>query len=382
MRRDLPPAAAALLAWYDANARKLPWRAPPGKTAMDPYRVWLSEVMLQQTTVAAVRPRFEAWVTRWPTVETLAAASEADVLAAWAGLGYYARARNLVATACAVVARGGFPRDEAGLRALPGLGDYTAAAVAAIAFDQAAMPVDVNIARVGARLFADDLPTTALRARMAARFGDDRPGDIAQALMDLGSSICTPRGPVCLACPLAPECTAFASGDPARWPARKVRAERPTRRGIAFWLEVGGDVLLVRRPPRGLLGGMLALPTSAWGEGLADGAALGDAPVAAGWRMLEARVAHVFTHFRLDLSIAMARLAVRPEIAGEWMPVGELARAGLPTVFAKAVELAQRESGTSSPLRGGIGWGSPASASEHNARHRSPTQPSPQGGGL
>lgn len=382
MRRDTPPSAARLLAWYDANARDLPWRAPPGAAAMDPYRVWLSEVMLQQTTVAAVRPRFEAWVARWPTVDALAAAGEADVLAAWAGLGYYARAQNLVAAARAVVARGGFPRDEAGLRALPGLGEYTAAAVAAIAFGAATMPVDANIARVGARLFADDLPAAALRARMAARFGGARPGDLAQALMDLGSSICTPRVPVCLACPLAPDCAAFASGDPSRWPARKARVERPVRRGIAFWLEADGHVLLVRRPPRGLLGGMLGLPTSGWGEGLLDAVAVADAPVVAGWRMLGARIAHVFTHFRLDLGVAVARLAERPEVGGEWVPVAELARAGMPTVFARAADLAQNESRTPFPLRAGLGWGAPASVSRSNAQHGTPIRPSPQGGGL
>ncbi len=330
-------AARDLLAWYDRNARALPWRAPPHAPRADPYRVWLSEVMLQQTTVAAVAPRFAAWVARWPTVEALAAADETDVLGAWAGLGYYARARNLHASARAVVTRGGFPDDEAGLRTLPGIGDYTAAAIAAIAFGRVAVPVDANIARVGSRLFAADLPIGELSARLAPIFAE-RPGDVAQALMDVGSAICTSRAPACLACPLVAHCAATASGEPYRWPARKAKTARPTRRGLAFWLQAGDEVLLVRRPPRGLLGGMAALPTSAWVEAAAD--PLAEAPVTADWHVLGQRVAHSFTHFHLDLGIARASLAIRPDLPGAWVPVADLAHAGMPTLFAKAARIA------------------------------------------
>ncbi len=329
-------AAHRLLAWYDAHARALPWRAPPGAPRADAYRVWLSEVMLQQTTVAAVKPRFAAWVERWPTVDALAAAPETEVLAAWAGLGYYARARNLHAAARAVVTRGGFPDDEAGLRALPGIGDYTAAAIAGIAFGRASVPVDANIARVGARLFAADLGPADRRGRLAPLFAE-RAGDVAQALMDLGSSLCTPRAPACLACPLGDACAAKASGEPMRWPARKMKAARPTRSGLAFWLQANEDVLIVRRPPRGLLGGMAALPTSAWGEAQDP---LADAPMSADWRVLGERVSHTFSHFHLDLGIARAKVPTRPDLPGEWVAVDDLARAGLPTLFAKAAALA------------------------------------------
>ncbi len=340
MRHAALPATPAdrLLAWYDCAARTLPWRAPPGSPAPDPYRVWLSEVMLQQTTVAAVAPRFRAWMERWPTVDSLAAADEADVLGQWAGLGYYARARNLHAAARTVVRLGGFPCDEHGLRALPGVGDYTAAAVAAIAFGCSSVPVDANIARVGARLFAADLGAPQLRARLAPLFAK-RAGDVAQALMDLGSGICAPRAPDCAACPLATNCMGRASGEPTRWPARRTRPVRPVRRGLAFWLQAGDDVLLVRRPPRGLLGGMAALPTSRWQDD-AEGA-LAQAPVAANWRVLPKRVAHTFTHFQLDLGVAVAHVAQRPDVAGDWTAIDDLARAGLPTLFSKAAAVAR-----------------------------------------
>ena len=297
-----------LLAWYDANARSLPWRSPPGANAADPYRVWLSEVMLQQTTVAAVRPRFAAWVARWPDFASLAAADEADVMAAWAGLGYYARARNLVKCARVVVADHGgeFPRDEATLRTLPGLGDYTAAAIAAIAFGGRAVVVDANVKRVVARLFA--LADGDVRAAADTITPDTRAGDFAQAMMDLGSAICTPRAPSCLSCPLCTECAGFASGDPAAFPARKARATKPQRYGTIFWATRGASVLLIRRPDRGLLGGMRALPTGAWADAPPG---LAGAPVDADWRMHDARVSHVFTHFRLDLGLASADIGAR-----------------------------------------------------------------------
>lgn len=327
--------ADRLLAWYDVHARTLPWRAAPGASAPDPYRVWLSEIMLQQTTVAAVTPRFAAFIARWPTVEALAAAPEADLMAAWAGLGYYARARNLHACARAVVAQGGFPATEAGLRALPGVGAYTAAAIAAIAFGERAVVVDANVARVVARLFALEAPAPAglptIRAATDTITPDVRAGDFAQAMMDLGSSICTPRAPRCLACPLSQDCVGYRSGAPEAYPVKALKAAKPQRYGTIFWLEHAARVLLVRRPTKGLLGGMRALPTGPW-SGTAPG--LADPPVAATWRLLDGTVGHVFTHFRLELELAVAR--GDGHAAGEWWPVAELDSAGLPTVFAKA----------------------------------------------
>lgn len=333
-----------LLAWYDAHRRDLPWRAKAGEVA-DPYRVWLSEVMLQQTTVATVRPRFAAWVARWPDVASLAAAHEADVMGAWAGLGYYARARNLVKAARAIVDDhgGAFPRTEAALRGLPGLGAYTAAAVAAIAFGERAVVVDTNVERVVARLFA--IPTPLPGARPAIRVAaeaitpDARAGDFAQGMMDLGTSICTVRNPRCLLCPLRAHCRGFAEGAPERLPAKAVKRARPKRFGTIFWLERDGAVWLVRRPDKGLLGGMRALPTGPWAEVVPG---LLDAPVAADWRLLDIGVAHGFTHFEIDLALAVGTGPAQGE--GEWWPIAELAAAGLPTLFAKAaVAIVRRE---------------------------------------
>ncbi len=328
----------ALLAWYDINARALPWRARPGSNAADPYRVWLSEVMLQQTTVAAVRPRFEAWVARWPDFAALAAADEADVMAAWAGLGYYARARNLVKCARVVVAEhgGAIPRDEAVLRTLPGLGDYTAAAIAAIAFGQRAVVIDANVKRVVARLFA--LPDGDVRAAADSITPDLRSGDFAQAMMDLGSGICTPRAPKCLICPVRDHCSGFASGNPEAFPARKAKAAKPQRHGTIFWATQRGRVLLVRRPDRGLLGGMRALPTGPWTDAPPG---LADAPVDADWQWHDPQVAHVFTHFRLDLRLASAEITGQ-DVIGDWWPIDALDSAGLPTVFAKAAAVLRR----------------------------------------
>ncbi len=325
----------ALLDWYEAHARALPWRAPPGQAASDPYRVWLSEVMLQQTTVAAVKPYFAAFTARWPTVEALAAANEADVMAAWAGLGYYSRARNLVKAARAVAARaGGFPDSEAELRALPGLGPYTAAAVAAIAFGRRAVVVDANVERVVARLFAisDPLPggRKAIRAAAETVTPDKRAGDFAQAMMDLGATICTPREPRCLLCPLAQVCKGRKTGEPGRFPVKSAKKAKPQRRGRAYWIENGGAVWLVRREGKGMLGGMRALPGDGWsvradGAGAPSGEPLG-------------LVRHGFTHFDLELSVE--RLA-EPVGEGEWWPLERLGEAGLPTLFAKAARLAK-----------------------------------------
>ncbi|MFC5345879.1 A/G-specific adenine glycosylase [Brevundimonas staleyi] len=329
---------AALLAWYDVHARTLPWRTPPGaEVRTDPYRVWLSEVMLQQTTVPHAAPYFERFTTRWPTVTDLAAVEDADLMAAWAGLGYYARARNLLACARAVANDHGgvFPDTEAALLALPGVGAYTAAAVAAIAFDRAANVVDGNVERVVARLFAVETPVPAARPELkrlaAILVADDRPGDWAQALMDLGSGVCRPKSPLCLMCPISQWCAGRATGEPERYPLKTKKAARPHRQGIAWVLRDGrGRVALVRRPDKGLLGGMTGLPTSDWTETPPDA----QPPVAADWAEAGA-VDHVFTHFSLTLTVRVA--------TGQgdflWTPEA-VALASLPTVFRKALERA------------------------------------------
>ncbi|MFM5929684.1 MAG: A/G-specific adenine glycosylase [Novosphingobium sp.] len=330
--------ASVLLDWYDQNARVLPWRAPPGSSAPDPYRVWLSEVMLQQTTVAAVQPYFARFLERWPTVIDLAAADDADVMSAWAGLGYYARARNLLACARAVAALGGeFPETEEGLRALPGLGAYTAAAVSAIAFGRRAVVIDANVERVVARLFAIDTPLpagkAAIRAATDAITPDHRAGDFAQAMMDLGSGVCTARAPRCLLCPLSAQCKGKA--DPVAYPVKAPKKTRPTRQGTAFWIERGGAVWLVRRPAKGMLGGMRALPDDGWHAG-SDGHE--PAPLAGEWRDA-GLVEHTFSHFHLRLRVRLYSGAVHatlPTDAGEWWPVDRIDEAGLPTLYAKA----------------------------------------------
>jgi A/G-specific adenine glycosylase len=316
-------ARQALLCWYVVDKRRLPWRAESGARP-DPYRIWLSEVMLQQTSVAAVKPYFEAFTKRWPNVEALAAAQDGEVMAAWAGLGYYARARNLLACARVVAgAHGGkFPDDEAGLRALPGIGAYTAAAIAAIAFGRRAVVVDGNVERVIARLHAltDPLPQARARIRALtdAMTPDEGAGDFAQAMMDLGATICTPRRPACGRCPLRPHCAAFGEGAPELYPVKAPKAARPRREGDAYWLEHDGKVLLVRRPAKGLLGGMLGLPT--------------EPPAKAAWREAGA-IDHVFTHFALTMTLKCARAEARPE--GLMWPIERIGEAGLPTLFAK-----------------------------------------------
>jgi A/G-specific adenine glycosylase len=331
-------AAAKLLAWYDVHARSLPWRAAPGDPPAEPYHVWLSEIMLQQTTVAAVRPYFERFVTRWPSVAALASAPEEDVLTAWAGLGYYARARNLIACAREVAERGAFPDDEAGLRALPGIGEYTSAAIAAIAFGRAATVVDGNVERVVARLFAVDEPLPGakpkLRQLAATLTPQDRAGDFAQAMMDLGATICTPRDPACGICPLFDLCAARQAGIAASLPRKLAKRPRPSRLGTAFWLERDGHVLLTRRPARGLLGGMRALPSGPW---TVDDPGLAGAPGEARWREIGS-VEHVFTHFALTLRLVAAESDGDAE--GEWWPIARIGEAGLPSLFARAAALA------------------------------------------
>lgn len=337
--------APALLRWYDRSARSLPWRAPPGTAPPDPYRVWLSEVMLQQTQVASVIPYFERFTARWPDFASLAAADDAELMSAWAGLGYYARARNLLACARAVAALGALPDTEEGLRALPGIGAYTAAAIAAIAFGRRAVVVDGNVERVVARLFAVETPLPAAKAELRALAEtitpDVRAGDFAQAMMDLGATVCTRRSPRCDVCPVAAACAARATGAPERFPVRTPKTAKPARFGTIFWLEHRERVLLVRRPPKGLLGGMRALPSGPW-ESAAPG--LADAPADAGWRVASRSVTHVFTHFRLTCALAVARVAVAPSVAnGEWWPVADIESAGLPTLFAKAAREIERE---------------------------------------
>jgi A/G-specific adenine glycosylase len=318
-------ASNALLSWYAVDKRRLPWRAEAGERP-DPYRVWLSEVMLQQTTVAAVRPYFEKFTTRWPTVEALAAAPAAEVMAAWAGLGYYARARNLVACARAVAGGLGsrFPDSEEGLRALPGIGRYTAAAIAAIAFGRRALVVDANVERVVSRLFAVEEPLPGARETLyrltESITPDEEAGDFAQAMMDLGSAICTPKAPDCPRCPLAKGCRARALGTPELFPRKAKKPPKPRRTGTAYWLEHDGRVLLVRRPASGLLGGMLALPE--------------EAPAAAAW-VEGGAVDHVFTHFALTMRLLCAEAEAPAPGEGIWHPIDRLEEAGLPTLFAR-----------------------------------------------
>ena len=332
---------AQLLAWYDANARDLPWRVGPRAHAAgvraDPYRVWLSEVMLQQTTVPHATPYFLKFIACWPTVLDLAAEDDGEVMAAWAGLGYYARARNLLACARAVAGEHGgiFPDTEEGLRGLPGLGAYTAAAVGAIAFDLPTNVVDGNVERVMARLFTVETPLPDAKPELKRLAGDlvreDRPGDWAQALMDLGATVCRPKAPLCDRCPISAHCAGRSTGAPETYPRKAAKAERPHRHGVAYVLTRGDEVALVRRPPKGLLGGMLALPTSDWrATRWSDAEAIAAAPAEAAWRGV-GEVEHGFTHFTLTLRLLRAEGSEADVI---WSPRRDLD--GLPSVFLKA----------------------------------------------
>lgn len=340
-----PGRASQLLEWYDAHARVLPWRARAGEAA-DPYRVWLSEIMLQQTTVQAVKSYFEKFVTLWPSVEALAAAPLDGVLKAWAGLGYYARARNLHACAREVVARfgGRFPQTEPALRALPGIGPYTAGAIAAIAFGGRHAAVDGNVERVISRLYAIETPLPGskpeIREKAQALVPDHRAGDFAQAMMDLGATICTPRAPNCLICPLAEDCAGRVSGLAPSLPRKTQKAAVPTRRGTAFWIERDdGAVLLRRRPEKGLLGGMMEVPSTQWGE--APDRPQDSAPLEAKWTALPGLVEHTFTHFRLELdvwrAITIADGGLRDDGCYRWTAREELSGEALPTVMRKVV---------------------------------------------
>ena len=334
--------SAELLGWYAGHARVLGWRLPPGSAErQDPYRVWLSEVMLQQTTTAHAAPYFDKFINLWPTVEALAAADEAAVMAEWAGLGYYSRARNMIACARAVAERRGFPWSEDELRRLPGIGEYTAAAIVAIAHGRRALVIDANVERVVARLNAIEQPLPgarkAIRAAAEAITPAERAGDFAQAMMDLGATICTPRNPKCLLCPLSDLCQARAQGRQDELPVKTPKKARPKRAGTAFWIERDGKVWLVTRPGKGLLGGMRALPDDGW-NARQDGS--GEAPVAGAWQA-GGVVRHTFTHFELELGLAIFAGEGGTELeGGEWWPMADLDAAGLPTLFAKAARLA------------------------------------------
>jgi A/G-specific adenine glycosylase len=353
---DRAPSARDLLDWYDRHRRALPWRAPPGAVT-DPYRVWLSEIMLQQTTVTAVAPYFTRFVARWPNVQALAAAALDDVLKAWAGLGYYARARNMHACARMVVEkyRGCFPSTEAELVRLPGIGPYTAAAIAAIAFGARAAAVDGNVERVVARLFAIEQEVPACKPRireMAARLVPlERSGDFAQAMMDLGSAICTPKGPACVICPWTEACKARRRGDPATFPRRTRKPEGRLRCGAAFVaLRADGCVLVRSRPPRGLLGGMTEVPTTQWTHDFDAEGAHREAPrlgrTKPKWRRLPGSVRHVFTHFPLELVVYRTEVprGTGAPAGARWIAVGELDGEALPSLMRKVLAYAVGDS--------------------------------------
>ena len=346
-----PETVEALLRWYEAERRDLPWRYGPRKKA-DPYRVWLSEIMLQQTTVKAVIPYFQKFVARWPTVAALAAAPLEEVLQQWAGLGYYSRARNLKACADAVVRDFGgvFPRSENALRELPGIGPYTAAAIAAIAFGEKATPVDGNVERVVSRLFAVQQPLPAAKSEIrnlaATLTPTRRAGDFAQAMMDLGAEICTPKKPSCLVCPVQQDCAASARGLAESLPIKAQKLARPSRYGVAFLVQrEDGAVLLRQRPEAGLLGGMLEVPSTHWGDALpSKREALRAAPVTTSWLTVAGTVVHVFTHFRLELVVYRALV---PEDASftlwaeqdrcRWVHRRDLHAQALPSVMKKVI---------------------------------------------
>jgi A/G-specific adenine glycosylase len=351
--------AAALLAWYDRHRRRLPWRAENGEPS-DPYRVWLSEIMLQQTTVKAVGPYFLRFLQRWPQVTDLAAERLEEVLKLWAGLGYYARARNLHACARAILEKHGgrFPQTEAELLTLPGIGAYTAAAIAAIAFDRKASPVDGNIERVVTRLFAieEALPTAKpiIRARAAALTPDARPGDFAQAMMDLGAMVCTPKKPACALCPWSEPCLARARGDQETFPRKTPKAEGRLRRGAAFVVMRKDGALLGRtRPDKGLLAKMTEVPTTQWTHDFDDANALNGAPFKATWQRIAGVVNHVFTHFPLELVVYRAHVAqaTRAPKGMRWIAANEIEGEAFPNVMRKVIAHARADTGTVRPHR-------------------------------
>jgi A/G-specific adenine glycosylase len=340
-----------LLAWYDAHHRDLPWRVPPSALAKgarpDPYHVWLSEIMLQQTTVEAVKPYFRKFLEKWPKVTNLAAADPEDVMKAWAGLGYYSRARNLKKCADLVATEMGarFPDDEAGLRELPGVGAYTAAAIAAIAFERKAAVMDGNVERVMSRLFEIRTPLPdskpEIRTLLEGQVPAGRPGDFAQAMMDLGATVCTPKRPRCMLCPVRDGCRAILAGDPELLPVKAAKPEKPMRRGAAYVaIRDDGAILLRTRPEKGLLGGMSEVPTSGWTARVDGDTSVGSAPFPADWRRAGS-ISHVFTHFSLELDVYRAEVDGVPTPAGHrWSPVSAVHDEALPTVMKKVIESA------------------------------------------
>lgn len=364
--RESKNLAQALLRWYDRHARDLPWRVPPlalreerggaagePRRLADPYAVWLSEIMLQQTTVAAVGPYFRNFTETWPTVGDLAAANLDDVLTAWAGLGYYARARNLHKCARFVAEElgGVFPDNEEGLLKLPGVGPYTAAAIAAIAFDRPATVVDGNIERVVSRLFALTEPLPAvkpdIKRHTAALTPDKRPGDFAQAMMDLGATICVPKSPKCMLCPLSEACAARAQGIAQTLPRKAPKPERPTRRAIAFWIQrPDGSILLRRRAPKGLLGGMMEIPSTPWREEVwNEGDVMRHLPYAADWKALPGIVKHTFTHFHFEIDVWAGEVGGATESLpdSKWVALEGLSDEALPSVMRKIVKHALKQ---------------------------------------
>lgn len=340
--------SANIGAHYVDKARKLPWRSPPGGTPPDPYHVWLSEIMLQQTTVGAVKAYFEKFTRRWPNVQSLAHAREADVLAAWAGLGYYARARNLHKCAVHITEKmnGIFPQKESELLKLPGVGAYTAAAIAAIAFGERAVVVDANIERLVARLFAIDRPLPKGKAEIRTAMDRITPqkgaGDFAQACMDLGATICTSKNPKCELCPVQNQCSAFAAGNMEYFPVKPPKKAKPVRRARFFWIEQQDQILLATRPPKGMLGGMRALPDDGWTAGN-DGHAL--PPMKGEWQVHDNIIQHSFTHFSLEVDLAVyqdEKIVTNTDVH-IWWPLDNIAEAGLPTLYAKAVKWKLKE---------------------------------------
>ncbi|GAA0592027.1 A/G-specific adenine glycosylase [Paenochrobactrum glaciei] len=344
--------AQSLLRWYDKHHRVLPWRITPSQSAQgikpDPYKIWLSEVMLQQTTVEAVKAYFLKFTKAWPTIDALAAADDDDIMRAWAGLGYYSRARNLKKCADLVVADygAGFPQNAAELKKLPGIGDYTSAAIAAIAFNQPEPVVDGNVERVITRLYAI---TTALpqakpqiRELTEAITPIDRPGDFAQAMMDLGATICTPKRPACALCPLNDSCLALKDHDPEHFPVKAPKKDRPIRLGAAFVAEAGdGSILLRKRTEKGLLQNMAEVPGSVWNSRIDGSTDLTAAPFASDWRNAGV-ITHIFTHFELHLTVYHATGADKRQVNdGWWSAPDMLAGEALPTVMKKAIAAAR-----------------------------------------
>ncbi|MEM9669794.1 MAG: A/G-specific adenine glycosylase [Pseudomonadota bacterium] len=341
---DLNALPDLLLDWYDEAARDLPWRVGPKARAEgerpDPYRVWLAEIMLQQTTIPHGTRYFHEFTRRWPTVDALAEARDEDVMAAWAGLGYYARARNLLKCAREVSSRGGFPQTAQELIKLPGIGPYTAGAIAALAFGERAAAVDGNVERVFSRLLAIEKPLkdakSDIKQAVLELVPGDRPAEFAEGLMDLGATVCTPKRPNCLICSVSELCAARRAGEQERFPIKLKKAPKPHRTGHVFIALSKGELLLERRPEKGLLGGMLGLPGSQWGDVAAD--EISGAPAQADWQH-RGEVRHVFTHFSLTLQVWQGSLkGKRP--SGVWNPVDQVE--GLPSVFAKVFKLLER----------------------------------------